>query len=46
LSSIAVAAVLVQTGRAVLPGEESVEVKDPKGRIPVGVDGRQVSEQG
>jgi len=46
LSSIAVAAVLVQTGRAALPGEESVGVKDPKGRIPVGVDGRQVLYEG
>jgi hexokinase len=41
LSGMAVAAVLVQTGRANLPGEPKVDVKSEKEeRISVGVDGR------
>ncbi|KAF5364079.1 hypothetical protein D9756_000575 [Leucocoprinus leucothites] len=39
LSGVAVATVLVQTGRAVLPGETSRGLKDPNNKILVGVDG-------
>ncbi|KXN86325.1 Glucokinase [Leucoagaricus sp. SymC.cos] len=39
LSGVAVATVLVQTGRAVLPGETSKELKDPNDKLLVGVDG-------
>lgn len=39
LSSVAVATVLIQTGRAVLPGEANGGIKDPSSKIPVGVDG-------
>ncbi|KAJ3568406.1 hypothetical protein NP233_g5735 [Leucocoprinus birnbaumii] len=39
LSGVAVATVLVQTGRAVLPGETGKGLKDPNDKILVGVDG-------
>jgi hexokinase len=40
LSGVAVAAVLIQTGHAVPPGESHQGLKDVNEKIPVGVDGR------
>lgn len=42
LSGVAVATVLVQTGRAVLPGETHQHLERSSEKIPVGVDGRYV----